>query len=103
MGRPPLFKNKCRERPREFSFLIRPTNREYRALVLTLDQMLSDHISAKSFMDEVEPTERIQRKDGSVEVQRKGTIEMLEEWLLTRFNAREPDMLAAIFDGLGKK
>ena len=102
MGRPPLFKNECRERPREFSFLIRPTNREYRAFVLTLDQMLSDNIDADFFMSEVETTEHIQRRDGTVAVQQKGTIKMLQEWLLAHFNAREPDMVAAMFDGFRK-
>jgi hypothetical protein len=102
MRRPPLFKNECRERPKEFSFLIRPTNREYRAFVLTLDQMLSDNISPDFFMDEVEKTEHIQRRDGSVAVQQKGTIKMLEEWLLARFNAREPDLVVAVFDGFRK-
>jgi hypothetical protein len=102
MGRPPLFKNECDERPKEFSFLIRPTNREYRAFVLTLDQMLSDNISVEFFMDEVEMTERIERRDGNVAVQQKGTIKMLEEWLLGRFSAKEPDLVAAIFDGFRK-
>jgi hypothetical protein len=100
MGRPPLFKDECLERPRAFSFLIRPTNREYRDFVLTLDQMLSDNISPDFFMGEVEPTERRQLRDGSVELQRKGTIKMLEEWLRARFNAREPKLLAECFDGL---
>ena len=85
MGRPPLFKNECGERPKEFSFLIRPNNREYRAFVLTLDQMLSDNISVDFFMNEVETTERITRMDGTVAVERKGTIKMLQEWLLGRF------------------
>lgn len=102
MGRPPLFENECRERPREFSFLIRPTNHEYRAFVLTLDQMLSDNISPAFFMGEVESTAQIRRKDGSVVVQQKGRIKMLEEWLLARFNAREPNLVLAIFVGFRK-
>jgi hypothetical protein len=99
MGRPPLFRNESGERPKEFAFLIRPTSREYRAFVLTLDQMLSDNISVDFFKGEVEATERIQRKDGAAVVQQKGTIKMLEEWLLGRFRAKEPDLVAAIFDG----
>lgn len=102
MGRAPLFRNECKERPKDFAFLIRPTNREYRAFVLTLDQMLSDNISADFFDGEVEATESIRCKDGSVVVQRKGTIKMLEEWLLGRFRARQPDLARAIFDGLRK-
>jgi hypothetical protein len=51
-------------------------------------------------MDEVETTEHKQRSDGSVVVRQKGTIEMLEEWLLGRFHASEPALVRAIFDGL---
>ena len=70
--------------------------------MLTLDQMLSDNISVDFFMDEVETTEPIYRKDRTVAVQQKGTIKMLEEWLLGRFSAKEPDLVAAIFDGFRK-
>lgn len=97
MRRPPLFRNECHERPREFTFLMRPTNREYRVVVLTLDQLLADNLSADFFMDEVETSRQKTRKDGTVEVERKGTIALLEEWLGEYFTAREPDLIVSAY------
>jgi len=99
MGRPPLFKNECKEKPKEFSFLIRPTYSQYGAFVLKLDQILSDNISANFFMGEIEPTETTQRRDGNLTTQPKGTIKMLDEWLRERFHPVEPEMGVALFDG----
>ena len=102
MRRPPLFRNEFDERPKDFAFLIRPTTREYRAFALTLDQMLSDNISLDFFQGEVETTEQIARKNGTVAMQQKGTLKMLEEWLRQRFTPKEPELFGTIFTGFRK-
>ena len=70
--------------------------------MVTLDRMLADNISLDFFRGEVEATEWIERKDGTAVVQQKGTIKMLEEWLHGRFTAKEPSLVAVIFDGFRK-
>lgn len=55
MGRPRLFKKDFSEekRPVEFSFLVRPTRKEFNAFVLLLDKMISENINRVFFQDEV--------------------------------------------------
>ncbi len=83
MGRPPLFRREFRERerPREFTFLLRPTLRALNDYVHLLDKMLSDNIDDAFFMDEVETVRVVARKDGTADKERKGTIQLLDEWL----------------------
>ncbi|HEX6096658.1 MAG TPA: AAA family ATPase [Thermoanaerobaculia bacterium] len=95
MGRRPLFKRDFEgERPVEFAFLFRPTRAEFDTFVQTLDKMLSDNIDPKFFRGEV-PTEfQETRPDGMVEVKRKGTITMLEEWIGAYFRSSDPSVPA---------
>jgi len=83
MDRDPLFREDFRKsrRPRDFAFLLRPTLRAFNDFTLTLDKMISENIDAKFFDGEV-PLERdVPRADGKVVVERKGTLQLLEEWL----------------------
>lgn len=77
MGRPPLFRNEYRtsehEKPREFGFLVRPTSKEYFNFVHLLDKMLSENLNKDFFQGDVSD----RYEDGS----RKGTINMLDEWV----------------------
>lgn len=68
-------------RPKEFAFLIRPTLSAFNSFVLLLDQMMSDNINKKFFADEIADEYDHERDDGKVEVRRKGTIAILEEWI----------------------
>lgn len=94
MGKPPLFKNTYQhDYPRNFGFLLRPTLTEFNAFVLLLDQLMSDNLNKKFFTPELEPEEDHQRKDGKVEVRRKGTIALLDEWVNLYFRPQEPEPL----------
>lgn len=63
------------------SFL-RPTAENYHRFVLALDKLLSDSVDFKFFEGKVPLEWEKTRPDGKVEVVRKGTLTLLEEWLL---------------------
>lgn len=89
MGRPPLFRRDfgraLEGKPARLSFLIRPTCVEFNAFVLLLDKLLSDNINVKFFEDDVPTETEVERDDGKIEVQRKGTIQILNDWVRSVF------------------
>lgn len=68
-------------RPKEFAFLIRPTLSAFNSFVLLLDQMMSDNINKNFFKGEIAEEYDHEREDGKIEVRKKGTISILEEWI----------------------
>jgi len=88
MGRPPLFRSV--ERPKKFGFLLRPTHHEFEQFVHLLDKTLSDNLSRKFFGSDVAFERERARPDGKVQVEQKGTLQILDEWL--RLKWRAPDM-----------
>ncbi len=92
MGRPQLFKDDYKKtKPREFSFLIRPTLKEYNDFIHLLDKMISENISKEFFMEEIDYKREITNADGKVIIENKGTIQLLDEWLnRIRFPDPEP-------------
>jgi hypothetical protein len=99
MGRPHLFLHDYWqvERPKNFCFLIRPTAKEFADFCRTLDKLMSDNINRKFFEGEVSATRENLRKDGKIEVVAKGTITMLNEWLLANWNPKDRVATEAIF------
>ncbi len=94
MGRPALFRDAFENnRPRNFSFLVRPTQEEFNDFVMTLDKMMSDNISKKFFKDEVPIETEEARSDGKIVVRQKGTIAILEDWLAIRGYPKTPNSL----------
>jgi hypothetical protein len=85
MKRPPLFNQDFGEyaddRPSQFSFLVRPTLEEFNNFVLLLDKILSDNINKAFFQNEVSYETEIERKDGKIQVQNKGTLQILDDWV----------------------
>jgi hypothetical protein len=101
MERPALFRDTFEDnRPRNFSFLVRPTREEFNDFVLTLDKMMSDNINKKFFQDEVPDESEGEREDGKIVVRKRGTVAMLEEWIGSHFRPADPklmgDMVAAL-------
>lgn len=92
MKKPPLFKTQIDpdNKPREFSFLIRPTLKEFNSFVHLLDKLLSDNLEPSFFEPDVSRVEEVERSDGKVEVRKKGTLRLLEEWLDLRFHTPDP-------------
>jgi len=100
MNRPPLFRDTFEaNRPRNFSFLVRPTQEEFNAFVLTLDKMMSENISKDFFMGEVRDETDETRGDGKIVVRQRRTIAMLEDWFSVKVRPTDPkpaaDMIAA--------
>ncbi len=69
------------EKPRNFSFLVRPTLSEFNDFCLLLDKMISDNINKSFFLNEVPYENETTRDDDKVIVTQKGTISVLEDWL----------------------
>lgn len=76
-------------RPKEFAFLIRPTLSAFNSFVLLLDQMMSDNINKKFFDEEIADEYDHIRDDGKIEVRKKGTIAILEEWIDRYFRPQD--------------
>lgn len=85
MGRPPLFKKDYgkygENKPGKFGFLVRPTSEEFNNFILLLDKMISDNINKAFFQNEVPYETEIERKDGKIQVQQKGTLQILNDWI----------------------
>lgn len=85
MGRESLFRRDFGKygdgKPAKFGFLVRPTLEEFNGFVLLLDKMLSDNLNKAFFQNEIPYETEIERKDGKVQVQNKGTLQLLDEWL----------------------
>lgn len=100
IGWPPMFRSDFADekRPRTLGFPIRPTLKEFNDFVHLLDKMMSDNLNRDFFAKDVALDHEEVRKDGKVVVRTKGTIELLEQWLATRFRTPDPkpvqDMLA---------
>lgn len=94
MGKPSLFRNVYQnEYPKNFGFLLRPTLAEFNSFVLLLDQLMSDNLNNKFFAPELDLEEDHERHDGKVEVRRKGTISLLDEWVNHCFRPQDPEPL----------
>ncbi|MBT3249943.1 MAG: AAA family ATPase [Candidatus Pacebacteria bacterium] len=97
MGKPSLFRKKySREtRPKDFSFLIRPTLKEFNDFIQTLDKLMSDNLNKAFFKGDIS----LQREDDlgnrKVKITEKGTISLLEEWLQrVQFQGQDPKVEA---------
>lgn len=99
MNRPYLFRNDFSktEKPRDFCFLVRPTLKEYNNFVHLLDKMISENINVDFFQNEVEYETEIVRKDSKVEVQKKGSLRIMEDWFIKHFEVTNQSLLDEMF------
>lgn len=67
--------------PKEFSFFLRPTLKNYNSFVLLLDKLISENINKNFFQEDLDLEEKIPRGNNEIEVRQKGTLTLLEEWL----------------------
>lgn len=95
MGRPRLFRKDFGEygegAPKKFGFLVRPTLEEFNNFILLLDKLLSDNMDKSFFQGEVSDESETQRKDGKIQVQAKGTLQMLDEWITKTVHLPDPE------------
>jgi hypothetical protein len=100
MGKPALFRNEFADRPQGFTFLIRPTTKEFNDFVLLLDQMMSDNINKDFFRGDLALDTEAVRSDGKIVATSKGTIQLLEDWFKRMMRLSDPkpfDALVATF------
>jgi hypothetical protein len=103
MGKPGLFKNIFRDsRPREFSFLLRPTLHEFNSFTLLLDKFMSDNINVDFFRGDVELESETEREDGKIIVTQKGTIQLLEQWVNKFFRPTDPGPILEMISSFKK-
>ncbi len=88
LSRPQLFRKTFEDhrRPREFSFFMKPTLRNYGDFVHLFDKMLSENININALGNDVCREERVEMSSGEIEVRSEGSIALLEEWLLLRYS-----------------
>jgi hypothetical protein len=77
------------------SFL-RPTAENFNRFVMALDKLLSESIDVKFFEGKVALETETVRPDGKIVVKSKGTLTLLEEWLLEEVNWDDPDALRGV-------
>jgi hypothetical protein len=98
MSKPPLFKQTFKEsRPREFSFLLRPTLSEFNSFIHLLDKMMSDNLEKNFFKGQIRLETDAERADGKIVVTQKGTIQLLEEWITKYFRSKDPSAANRMF------
>lgn len=89
--KPALFHHSYNEEtPKEFGFLLRPTQTEFNNFMLLLDKMMSDNINKKFFENDVIQENEEEREDGKIVVKPKGTIQILEAWVNKYFKPTDP-------------
>ena len=104
MGRQGLFRKTYEDqrRPRGFSFFIKPTQGEYDSFVQLLDKMLSENIDLGFYGDDVERYRKVETGQGEFERQSKGSIALLEEWLIRQYLSIGAAKVAVIIGPLRK-
>lgn len=77
------------------SFL-RPTSDNFNRFVMALDKLLSESIDPSFFEGKCPLETEETRPDGKIVVKRKGTLALLEEWLLKEIIWNDPDALREV-------
>lgn len=79
------------KRPREFTFFFFPTQKNFQNFVHLLDKMISENLEANFFKSQkIEAYTYRDLEGGMVERINKGTLQMLEEWLMLKYYRRDP-------------
>jgi hypothetical protein len=77
--------------PISLTSFLRPTTENFNRFVMALDKLLSESIDVKFFDGKVPLETETLRPDGKIIVQNKGTLTLLEEWLLQEITWDDPD------------
>jgi len=102
IGKPILFRDTFeRERPLEFGLFLRPTQRDFDAFIHTADKILSENLNQKFFASWPQLTlETVtENKDGTQTKTRKGTVQLLDEWLRNVIMGADEEDIDKIING----
>jgi hypothetical protein len=104
MGKPRLFKFDYPEgeRIKGLEPLYRSTSKAYYEFVHLVDKLLSESINRDFFIGDVQLENEISRRDGKVQVEQKGTIRLLEEWIKKYFSSIESQIVDDAFTKIRK-
>lgn len=89
-------------RPKEFTFFLTPTLKNYNDFVLLLDKMISDNINKNFFKGKIELFRLREISPGIYEKENKGTLQLFEEWLSSLFKVAGEGSLADVFAAFKK-
>lgn len=87
-------------RPKSFTFFFTPTLKNYNEFTMLLDKMISDNINKDFFKGKIELYDIEKLENNIVERKSKGTLRLLEEWLLSKYNLPDKQVLIDIFKSL---
>jgi len=90
----------CEGRPKGLCMLLLPTLKCFNDFVLLLDKVVSQNISQKFFAGRVAAEKEERRGHGKIAVSRKGTLQMLGEWLELEFPLIGEKRIREIVSGL---
>jgi hypothetical protein len=93
IGKPSLFKKTFEEekRPKGFIPMLRPTRKNFNEFIQVLDKMISENINRGFFKGDIPLEHQVQRDDGTVEIQRPGTLRLLEQWLSKKYRTADSE------------
>ena len=93
IGWPPLFRIAGEEPPPELAFLLRPTTSAFNEFVLALDKLMSENLNSTFFPDTIARHTERERPDSKIEVQQRGSLALLKDWLTTHIRTPDPKPL----------
>lgn len=96
-GRKLFIKDYKNERPEDFRTIFIPTLENYYKFIHILDKLMSENISKDFFRGSIDLENEIERKDGKIIIQNKGTIILLEEWMKKSFRIQNEEDFSIIF------
>lgn len=89
IGKPTLFKETFEDnRPEGFTSMLRPTRQNFDEFIHLADKLVSENINQEFFKGDIPLEREVIRGGGSVEIQRRGTLQLLEEWLKQKYRAQ---------------
>jgi hypothetical protein len=84
-------------RPKTFTFFFTSTLKNYNEFVMLLDKMISDNINKDFFKGQIQAYDLEKVDANLIERKPKGTLRLLEEWLLSTYNHPNKQVLVDIF------
>ncbi len=105
IGKPVLFREVFEdETPLEFGLFLRPTQKDFDAFIHTADKILSENLNQEFFaswpqliLDTV-----TENKDGTQTKTRKGTVQLLDNWLQDVIQGAEKEVIDKIIEAFKK-
>lgn len=100
----PLFKKSFTGKnwPQNFTFFFSPTRTNYYDFINLLDKYLSENINEKFFEGQLDLHSFEEIEDGVVERRRKGTLQLLSEWLEKNIEWQDENAVSEIMKPLKK-